>query len=131
MDTMNREVNQFGEKSLYIENAGDIYLNSKDSSLTKEQIIENFNSASIDLSSYKNTFGDKIQIDRNETTLLFNWIVNELPSKESNIAILSGGAGYGKSVILKDLFEKLKNENIPVLGIKADKLSIHSVYFQQ
>lgn len=124
---MDKQVNQFGEKSVYIENAGDIYINSKESDLTQEQIIENFNSASIDLSKYNNQFGNQVHIDRDETIQLYNWVINDLEPRESAITILGGNAGYGKSVILKDLFDKLQKKSIPVLGIKADRLSIQNL----
>jgi len=126
--SMNREINQFGDKSIYVENhIGDIYQNVNETNLSQEQIIKSFNSASIDLSSYNNTFGNRIHLDRSETILLYNWIVNPLPLREGPIAVLGGNAGYGKSVIFKDLFEKLKKENVPVLGIKADRLFIQNI----
>lgn len=82
----------------------------------------------MDLSSYENTFQGKTHIDRLETTEIYNWILNNLKDKESNIALLVGNAGYGKSVVLKDLFDLLKIKNISTLGIKVDKiLNISSI----
>lgn len=65
-------------------------------------------------------------IERSETTELFNWIINDLDKdksgREKNICLLAGDAGIGKTVILKDLYDELAKQNIPVLALKADKL---------
>jgi len=65
-------------------------------------------------------------IDRSETTQLLNWIIDDLEKdksgKDKNISLLAGDAGIGKTVILKDLYDKLVQHNIPVLALKADKL---------
>lgn len=93
-----------------------------------EKLLLNIEAASVDLSSYENKFQGKIHIDRPETTEIYNWILNDLEDKESSIALLVGNAGYGKSVVLKDLFVLLKTKNIPTLGIKVDKiLNISSI----
>lgn len=47
---------------------------------------------------------------------------NELKEEDSNIALLAGNAGYGKSVVLKDLLDLLEENKIPTLGIKVDKI---------
>lgn len=124
---MEREINQYGLKSTYIENAENVYLNVIESNLTQEQIIERFNLASVDLESYNNLFGGTYHIDRYETDQLYNWISNDLQANETPIAILAGDAGSGKSVIFKDLFNKLVSNNIPVLGIKADRLVVRNI----
>ncbi|MDR2920798.1 MAG: AAA family ATPase [Tannerella sp.] len=127
---MDKEVNQYGEKSAYFEHADTvnlIYNQVESSQLTIDDILQGFNSASVDLSSYKNKFGGEIHIERTETTDLYNWIVRGIEPNESPIAILTGNAGYGKSVILRDLFDKLQEEKIPVLGIKADRIVIHNL----
>lgn len=124
---MEREINQYGLKSTYIENVENVYLNVIESNLTQEQIIERFNLASVDLESYNNLFGRTYHIDRYETDQLYNWISNDLQANETPIAILAGDAGSGKSVIFKDLFNKLVSNNIPVLGIKADRLVVRNI----
>lgn len=124
---MEREINQYGPKSTYIENAENVYLNVNESNLSQEQIIERFNLASVDLQSYNNLFGGTYHIDRAETDQLYNWILGDLQANETSIAILAGDAGSGKSVIFKDLFNKLVSNNIPVLGIKADRLVVRNI----
>ena len=124
---MEREINQYGSKSTYIENAEKVYLNVDESDLSQGQIIERFNSASVDLQFYSNLFGSICHIERAETDQLYNWIVSDLQANETAISILAGDAGSGKSVIFKDLFDKLISNNIPVLGIKADRLVVQNI----
>ncbi|MFA6200513.1 MAG: AAA family ATPase [Bacteroidales bacterium] len=126
---MKKEINQFGEKPVYFEQANIVNINNQveKSQLAFDDILSAFNSASVDLSSYKNKFGNKIHIDRNETNDLYCWIIEDLKTNDSPIAVLAGNAGYGKSVILRDLFDRIKGEKIPVLGIKADRLIINNL----
>ena len=125
---MEKIINQYGKNPIYIEkNIGEIYINTEETNLSLEEINRSFNAASVDLSSYNNLFGNSIHIPREETALLYRWISNPLNINESPIAVLAGNAGCGKSVILKDLYDKLNEEAIPVLGIKADRLAIHNL----
>lgn len=119
----------FQEGATYIEkNEGTINYYSSEVSLSKEEILFNINNASVDLSTYDNKFQGKIHIERKETTDLYGWINKDLKDDESRIALLVGSAGYGKSVVLKDLLDLLNKNNIPTLGIKVDKiLNINSL----
>lgn len=111
------------EKSVYVEeNQGTIVIKQGNPALSKEELLVNINHASVDLSTYDNKFQDKIHIDREETTELYRWISKDLNEKDSNIALLVGNAGYGKSVVLKDLLDLLEENKIPTLGIKVDKI---------
>lgn len=69
-------------------------------------------------------------IPRKETEELIQWIQKPVAidkeGKFLNICILAGDAGMGKTVILKDLYNRLEQESIPVLGLKADKLYVDS-----
>ena len=88
-----------------------------------EHIYDIFKVASSDLNGINNEFSNipNSHIERKETTDLYNWTKRELQQEESNIAVLAGNAGTGKSVILKDLIHLLSKNNLPVLGLKADK----------
>lgn len=70
-------------------------------------------------------------IERTETVTLLNWIVSDNSkdemSRDLNICLLAGNAGMGKTVILKDLYDELIKEGIPVMGLKADKLVSASI----
>ena len=130
LDKKDYKTINMGEKSAYIEkNEGTVNLyHGEQQSLSTEEILLNINNASVDLSSYENTFQGKIHIERDETKDLFNWITTETDEKTPSIVLLVGNAGYGKSVVLKDLFSLLKSHDIPSLAIKADKiLNISSI----
>lgn len=94
--------------------------------IPEEQIYDILKLASSDLYGINNEFSNlpNSHIKRNETTVLNDWIYKELQDEESNITILAGDAGTGKSVILRDLVHLLNNNKIPVLGLKADKKMI-------
>lgn len=130
LDKKDYKTINIGEKSAYIEkNEGVVnFYQEKQQFLSTEEILLDINNASVDLSSYENTFQGKIHIERNETKELFKWILGELSERDPKITLLVGNAGYGKSVVLKDLFSLLKENEIPSLGIKADKiLNISSI----
>lgn len=90
-------------------------------------------SASSDIYCINNNFQNlhNSHIERKETTELYNWIFSDLKEKESNIAVLAGNAGTGKTVIIKDLIELLNRDNTPVLGLKADKKRIDPTQYSQ
>ena len=87
------------------------------------KIERSVNKASSFLSRVKNYFEkDKTShIKRKETEQIIDWIVTNLKDDKKNLLVLEGDKGIGKSVILKDVYEELKNQNYTVLGIKADK----------
>ena len=91
--------------------------------LTNEEALLAFKSASSYLINWKNYISEdkKIQIQRSQTQDLYNWIKGGLKLKEDPIALLTGMAGAGKTVVLKNLYDKLVAEEFIVLGIKADK----------
>jgi DNA polymerase III delta prime subunit len=66
------------------------------------------------------------KIKRSETQQIFDWLISPLQIKnnikDSPVLLLSGEAGMGKTTVLKHLYDELINSNIPVLGIKADRV---------
>lgn len=56
-------------------------------------------------------FQGKINIPREETKLLFDWIQRPYSDKEDRICLLVGTAGQGKTVVLHDLMSLLQQEN--------------------
>lgn len=92
-----------------------------------EELLERIHSASACLASVPYTLINDKHIEREEVKSLVNWINKPLSEEESPIAVLTGKAGCGKTVILRDLLIKLKEEKIPVLGIKADLLAFDSI----
>jgi hypothetical protein len=96
--------------------------------LSDVEIMRQLRIGSISLQSERNTFEciENSHIPREETEELFEWIQADAKKDEHgnplNICLLAGQAGYGKTVILKDLYTECVSNNIPVLGLKADKL---------
>lgn len=95
--------------------------------LTQDELLDQLKIGSARLQSERNTFQDieNSHIERIETVQLYNWII-ETPEKKDgilrNICLLAGQAGYGKTVVLKDLYTKCLDDGVVVLGLKADKL---------
>ncbi len=100
-----------------------IHLKSR---LKIEELLEKIHSASANLYSIRHKI-ENIHIEREEVNTLVNWIHTPLKAEESPIAVLTGKAGCGKTVIQRDLFLKIQRENISVLGIKADLLMFDSI----
>ena len=67
-------------------------------------------------------------IDRKEIGILYNWVKKELSEKESNVMLLVGNAGVGKSVILKKVIQRLESDDIKCFAIKADKFQTPAGY---
>jgi len=86
-----------------------------------EELLEKIHSASANLDSIRHKI-ENVHIEREEVNTLVNWIHTPLKEEESPIAVLTGRAGCGKTVIQRDLLIKIQRENIPVLGIKTDLL---------
>jgi hypothetical protein len=95
-----------------------------------DEILKQFQViANSDFSTLKGHFGalTNTHIQRKETTNLSNWINSTLSEKDLPIAVLKGNAGYGKSVILKNLVSDLQRQNIPIIALKADIRTVHSL----
>ncbi len=88
--------------------------------LKPELLLERLSDESATLKSISNTFLKDCHINRKEIRQLLDWLNAPLSENKTPIAVLTGKAGCGKSVIFRDLLENLGNENIPVLGIKTD-----------
>ena len=67
-------------------------------------------------------------IDRKEIGILYNWVKKELSEKESNVMLLVGNAGVGKSVIIKKVIQRLESDDIKCFAIKADKFQTPAGY---
>lgn len=113
-----RIVNQFGDKSLYIErNEGNIYVGDY-----VEETVSAFRDASFELYDYSPTISPAIP--RAEVSLLKDWIERDaLQNKSARLALLYGKAGIGKSVVMHDLLVELQaNKDYLILGLKSDQI---------
>jgi len=128
---MDKNVNQGGNNNLNIvNNNGPIYLNQEPKcNLSDERIYSDFIIASEDLNAHKSFFGKdpNVFIERKEVKDIEDWIFKELDPNDGTIAVIAGNAGFGKSVIAKQLFHSLSNKHIPVLALKSDKLVVNNI----
>lgn len=128
---MDNTINQGGNNNLNIvNNNGSIYLNQKsECNLSDEKICSDFIVASEDLNAHKSFFGkdSNISIERKEVKDIEDWIFKDLDPNDGTIAVIAGNAGFGKSVIAKQLFHSLSSNQIPVLALKSDKLVVNNI----
>ncbi len=97
---------------------------SASSAASITDILNNIETASHSLFQYGNTFSSvaEIHLERAVTEQIYQWLITPLQTNDRiwNLALLCGDAGAGKSVVMRDLCDKLRANHIPVLGIKAD-----------
>ncbi len=103
---------------------GDIYFSIKKPTQTLEQIKNKLVKNSETLLLSRNLFIENsfIELPEKEAILQF---VNDKNS-DDNILILTGRAGNGKTALLSELQQILKNENSLCLSIKSDSFTITS-----
>lgn len=96
---------------------------------TEESILRQFETASLQLSSYRDDLHNitDSHIPRNETTEVLGWIERVLKPDDEPVLIVAGNPGYGKTVILKDVLGSLNKSNVPAIAIKADRYYAESV----
>lgn len=119
----NYEVNQFGDRPLYIErNEGVVYISDY-----VAQTDEAFADKSFELHAFTPKITPPIQ--REEVKYILDWISKEADKEKPNrVALLYGNAGVGKSVVMHDvLLEAEKKENYLVLGLKIDQIEFEDI----
>src|SRR5690554_4940371 len=96
--------------------------------ISKEHIAEIINRLNSHFRSLKRHFGHNhdLNIKRKETDEIFNWLIRPLNNQEKNLAIIAGNAGLGKTVIVSQLIDKLRDKNRTVIAIKADRFNVES-----
>ena len=102
---------------------------SNESAIPVPILIKHLDTASFHLANAASEFEGitDSHIARKETEQLYQWIKTPVPVKEQPIILLAGNAGTGKTVVLKDLMIQLTRENIPTLGLKADRYYVDSI----
>lgn len=84
-----------------------------------DEIIHDFEVASATILNIETRIGQDLHIPRDETRRLLEWI--ESSQEIGKAACLVGRMGVGKTTIIHDLYEELKDKSIPVLVIKSDQ----------
>lgn len=99
------------------------------SNIPVDVILQKFDHVSHYLTDYNSSLEgvDNSHIERKETNDLLQWIKSPLGKDEQPVVLLVGGAGSGKTVILKDVFLKLKETSGPAIALKADRLYAESI----
>lgn len=64
-----------------------------------------------------------IHLDRIETERVIQWVHTPLQPQASPLAVLEGGAGLGKTVIMQDVLASLQAQGVLVVALKADRLT--------
>ncbi|OUJ69486.1 NACHT domain-containing protein [Hymenobacter crusticola] len=95
-------------------------------------VLEQLHQTSSSLANEPATIGQlpPHHIVRPEVTQLVDWILSpllpldepQLTSAKQKSKILIGGAGVGKTVLLRDVYFALREHHLPVLGLKADRV---------
>lgn len=101
-----------------------VFLLSKRKKSAEEIISENiaaFRLININFHHLKNSF-----VERKEIDLLFKWIKGDLDEEEPNVKLLVGNAGMGKSVVIKQVIQKLEEDGIKCFALKADRFQMPS-----
>lgn len=62
-----------------------------------------------------------IRLLRRETARVLDWLTSPLQPNEQPLAVVEGGAGMGKTAIMRDVLEGLREQQLPVLALKADR----------
>lgn len=95
--------------------------------LPVEKIINVFQEVSFNLQNLNNCFFDDLHIENPVVDRITSWIEQNGENPIDRLAVITGDAGQGKSVVMRDIFEKVsKKENICVLALKADILSLEN-----
>ena len=63
-------------------------------------------------------------IERKEISQLYNWVIRDLAENESNVKLLVGNAGMGKSVVVKQVVQKLEADGIKCFAVKVDRFQM-------
>ena len=82
-----------------------------------------FKKASLFIEQTRNYFENvpSTHIIRKEFKTITKWIEEDLVYPNKNLLVIEGVKGIGKSVVIKDIYNFLINEDYLTLGIKADK----------
>ncbi|PQJ78967.1 ATP-binding protein [Polaribacter porphyrae] len=100
----------------------------KGSKLSSAELQAKAKQISNDIRRVKTHFGKnkELKITRPEVSEIYKWIDKKLKENETNIAIVAGNAGMGKSVVISQLYDLLEKEKIPVVSLKADRLTFNT-----
>lgn len=88
--------------------------------MSRDGLLAAVHQASTELRSYHNEIA-RIHIERAEVADIANWVLNADP--QERLGMLLDQPGGGKTVVMRDVLERMETAGVPVLAIKADSLS--------
>jgi len=97
----------------------------------QDEVLAQFKAVSATLNAVPANIGNLPghHISRSEVAKLIDWVVAPLPALQLNESktartsrIVIGGAGVGKTVVLRDVYQELTQRHIPVLALIADRI---------
>ncbi len=104
---------------------------SKNITYVEERVLHHIEALSSDLNEYHSSFdnNEEIVIERDDVVKQLLDFVSEEPEKpEQSVLLLTGEAGMGKTVVMKQLLNRLKKQsNYLTISIKADRYSPKSI----
>ncbi len=113
-----------------IQVTGDIYVHIGDKHvhvapppsppISRDELLPVIRSASAELRTYRNDIAG-IHLERAEVAQIVEWALKADP--EERLGMLLDQPGGGKTVVMRDVLERLEDKGVPVLAIKADALS--------
>lgn len=93
---------------------------SAQDAITVESLKAAIRRANASLRGYRNTTAG-VHLERTEVTQIVEWVKNDEPNER--LAMLLDQPGAGKTVVMRDVLDRLEAQDLPVLAIKADWLS--------
>ena len=116
-----------GSHSVYIENADNIVINCGVTPRVVD-VRQLFADISQDLRGWRHTLSDGYFIPRPQTTKLIEWIESDISEAKERVALLVGGAGSGKSVVLREVLCQMEQRtDILTLSLKSDQIDFTSI----
>lgn len=111
---VNSTINEW--KHIFIEKVARFSQVTKDA----QEIITENRVAFYSVNTYFHHLKDSF-IERKEIGQLYDWVKKDLAHEESNLKLLVGNAGMGKSVVLKQVIHMLEEDGVKCFAIKADR----------
>ncbi len=87
---------------------------------SREELLTAIQQASAELRNYPNEIAG-IHLERTEVDQIVTWALNA--DAKERLGMLLDQPGGGKTVVMRDVLEKLEAKSVPALAIKADNLS--------
>lgn len=88
--------------------------------LSRGELLRSVHAAGAELRDYPNEIAGE-HIERVETAEIVDWVMNASPNEK--LGMVLDQPGGGKTVLMRDVLERLEAAGVPVLAVKSDALS--------